>query len=90
MVFAGDPSRDRTQGFETIVIEKEFYDKWIYTFMLDLSINTFEDMKKPLGNCIEKHGQNYVAISHHNMEQQWFNRKSQTKGRLKEDKSHRK
>ena len=27
------------------------------------SINTFEDMKKPLGNCIEKHGQNQIATS---------------------------
>ena len=31
--------------------------------MPDPSINTFEDMKKPLGNCIEKHGQNQIATS---------------------------
>ena len=63
MAVAGDPSRDSTQGFEAIVIDKDFYDKWIYTFMPDPSINTFEDMKKPLGNCIEKHGQNQIATS---------------------------
>ena len=48
IAFAGTPSRDSTQGFEAIVIDKEFYDKWIYTFMPDPSINTFEDMKKAI------------------------------------------
>ena len=31
--------------------------------MPNLSIDTFEDMKKTLGNCIEKHGQNQIATS---------------------------
>lgn len=44
-------------------INNELYDKLIYTFMPDLSINTFKDMKKSLCNYIEKHRQNQIASS---------------------------
>ena len=63
MAVSGDPTRDSTQGFDAIVRDKQFYDKWLYTFMPNPTINTFEDIKKPLGNCVEKHGQNQIATS---------------------------
>ena len=56
MTVAGDPSHDSMQEFNAIIKDNEFYAKWIYIFMSDSSINTFEDIKKPFGNFIEKHG----------------------------------
>ena len=63
MAVAGDPTKPSSQDFSEIVLDKPFYDKWIYLFMPDPELNSFEDMKNPLGLCIEKHGDKQVATS---------------------------
>lgn len=55
------PTMYAPQSFDVIIIDREFYDKWSYTFMSNPAINTIEDTKKLLGFCVEKYGYDQVA-----------------------------
>ena len=61
MNVAGDPTHEGSKRFESIITDKEFYNKWIYTLIPNLSINTFGDMKKPIRLYVEKNGDNQIA-----------------------------
>ena len=59
---AGDMNRHGEQYFDTIIANREFYDKHVYKFMPNPSIGTKADEKKILGASIEKYGDNQVAL----------------------------
>ena len=57
-----DMSRHGDQAFDSIITDRYFYDKYVYEFMPNPSINTKADEKKILGACVEKFGDNQVAL----------------------------
>ena len=59
---AGCIEEDPSQGFKHIIKNKDFYDKNIYKFMPNPSLNSIYDSKKILGCCVEKYGQNQIAL----------------------------
>ena len=59
---AGNPNEPINQEFKYVIKNKEFYDKHIYEFMPNTNIGTVDDTKKLLGCCVEKYGENQVAL----------------------------
>ena len=60
---AGNPNEGPEQLFDYVIKNKEFYDKNVYKFMPNPSINTIQDEKKILGCAIEKYGENMIALA---------------------------
>ena len=60
---AGNPNEPPSQLFNYVIKNKEFYDKHVYEFMPNPSLNTIEDEKKILGCAIEKTGENMIALA---------------------------
>ena len=60
---AGDPSKGIDQEFKYIIKDHDFYNKHIYKFMPNPDINSVYDEKKILGLCVEKFGENQVALA---------------------------
>lgn len=50
------------QEFKHIIKDKHYYNKYIYEFMPDPDINSVYDEKKILGCCVEKYGDNQIAL----------------------------
>lgn len=59
---AGDMNRHGEQAFDAIISDRDFYDKFAGMFLPNPSIGTKADEKKILGCCIEKYGDNQVAL----------------------------
>ncbi len=60
---AGDDTKGSDQEFKYIIKNRAFYDENIYKFMPNPNINTIADEKKILGLCIEKYGENMIALA---------------------------
>ena len=59
---AGDMNRHGEQGFEAIIKDKCYYDKHVFNYMPNPDIGTTADEKKILGACVEKYGDNQIAL----------------------------
>ena len=59
---AGNMNESNDQVFKYIIKDKEFYNENIYKFMPNPSINSVYDEKKILGCCVEKYGDNQIAL----------------------------
>ena len=54
VAIAGNPNESPKQLFNHVIKKKEFYDKNIYKFMPNPSINSIEDEKKNIRLCNRK------------------------------------
>ncbi|KAA6379097.1 MAG: hypothetical protein EZS28_025377 [Streblomastix strix] len=61
IAIAGDPSKDCHQQFESIVTDKQFYDKHVYNYLPDPNKDIY-DYKKILGFGIENEGYELTSL----------------------------